>query len=371
MAYHLKHHFDPEFDHLRLTPKEREDGSVDHLDLGYVQNAVHEQVLAEWVEVGEGEAAGLSRKYLANEPRDVAGHNCVMNPENPLQVISRANGYVLYVDGRITVKTLLNVRRDVDYHTGNIVFVGDMVVHGSVRTGFSLQAGSLRAREVVEGAQISSMNSIVCEGGIKGAGRALLESGRTIKAAFCENATLTARENVLVEGACMHSHIYAGRKFASRGRLTGGAVYCHEYAFIGGQLGGGIGASTQVMAGYDPLLLFDDQQLNERILTTREHIRRLKAELGASGEADREIRTKIERAEKRLGFMYERKSRIWQRIHDSEILDSCRIMVEGRVHPGVEIGIGPAWYKVDDYLEDVQFALKDMEITVTSPAVRK
>ena len=42
--------------------------------------------------------------------------------------IAAAKGYVFYLNGKITVKTLLNVRQDVSFQTGNIFFVGDMAV---------------------------------------------------------------------------------------------------------------------------------------------------------------------------------------------------------------------------------------------------
>lgn len=371
MTYYLKHYFEPGFDHTRLTPKEREDGSVDHQDLGYVQNVVVEQVLAEWVEVPAGEVSRHERKFLANEPRDVLGPGCRVNPDNPLQILAAENGYVYYLDDKIAVKSTMNVRRSVDYHTGNIAFVGDVIVHGSVRSGFQIRARTVRAKDVVEGATVSAMDGIVCEAGIKGSGQALVEAGRSIKASFCENATLKAGDNVVVDGACMHSKVFAGHKFAAKGRVTGGAVYCYEYAFIGGQLGGGIGAETQVMVGYDPILLYADQQINTQIANVKKTLEELSAQLGKNEEVDEELAPSIAVAKRRLGLLFDRKTRVWERISSTEILDSCRIMIQGKVHPGVEISIGPAWLRVGDYLEDVYFYLEDLEIKIGSPALKK
>ncbi len=371
MTYFLNHFFDPDFDHTVLAPRERKDGSVDHQDLSYVQNVVQAQVLAEWVEVDPAEEANLESRFLASEIRDVVGDKCYLNPANPAQILAGANGYVFYLDGLITVKTLLNIRRNVDYHTGNIPFVGSLVVHGSVRTGFKVRAKTVRIKDVVEGATVSAMISVVCEAGIKGSGRALLEAGRTIKVPFCENSTLKARNNVVVNGACMHSNIFAGRKFASKGRVTGGSICCYEYAYIGDQLGGGIGAQTQVMVGYDPMLLYVDQRFNDQIFQIKESIKDKQTLLGKDDELDLELNEKIAVLQGRLGLLYERKSRVWDKISATEILDSSRVMVQGRVHPGVEISIGPAWLKVDDYLEDVYFYLEDMEIKIGSPALKK
>ena len=45
--YYLLHYFDPDFSHLKLTPEQRADGSAELRNLGYVQNVVAGQVLAE------------------------------------------------------------------------------------------------------------------------------------------------------------------------------------------------------------------------------------------------------------------------------------------------------------------------------------
>lgn len=371
MAYFLKHYFDPEFDHTHLAPKERDDGSVDHQDLGYVQNVVATQVLAEWIEIPSGDVGEYDRKYLANEPREVCGEACKLNPENPSQIIAEQNGYVFYRAGLIVVRSLLNVRRDVDYHTGNIAFVGDVEVHGSVLSDFRIRARNIRVKDTVGGSRLNAMDSINCEGGVKGAGSALIRAGKTIKASFCENATLVAKDNVVVDGACMHSTIFAGHKYASKGRFTGGAIYCYEFAFIGGQLGGGMGAETSVMAGYDPVLLFADQLLNEQLYGVKEEINELRLGFGKAADLDEELTGKISVLEKRRSLLYARKSRVWDKISASKVLESCRIMVKGKITPGVEISIGPAWYRVDDFMEDVYFYLEDMEIKVGSPALKK
>ncbi|MGE4552961.1 MAG: DUF342 domain-containing protein [Desulfovibrionaceae bacterium] len=376
MPYLLKHFFDPDFDHLHLKPRVRGDGSVDHRDLNYVQNVVRDQVLAEFVEIeapedGEEDVAGEGR-FVFDEPAFPIGVNCRPDPRNPLRLLASVNGYVFYDEhGKIIVKSLLNVRRDVDYNTGDVVFVGDLVVHGSVRAGFRLRAAGVRVKQTVEGARLTSMGSIVCEGGIKGSGEAVLKATQTIRAGFCENATLVADQNVLIDGPVLHSRIYAGHKLAVKGRLTGGEVYCMDYAYIGGQLGGGIGAATSIVAGYDPLLLYTDQQLNAQIKGLREDLEQLKLHAERGKVFAAEAAPEMESLRRRMGRLIERKSQIWENIHATEALDTCRVMIEGEVKPGVEISIGSAYLRVDDFLRNVCFRYRDQEIVVESPAVKK
>ena len=368
MPYYLKHYFDPDFDYTHLQPRHRKDGSVDHFDLGYVQNVVKGQVLLECVEVEDG-FAGLDPRYVVMERKFPAGRKTEIDPANPHQLLASANGYVFYENGLVTVKEILNVRRDVDYHTGNIPYVGDMVVHGAVRSGFRVRAAGIRVKGNIEGATLSAIHSIVCESGVKGGGKALIEAGESFRCEFCENATIKAGANVLVEGSCMHSRVYAGGKLAVKGRLTGCDVYCFEYAYIGEQLGGGISTETKILAGYDPMLLYADQLINERIAELHDQLRLSEAHLGKNKAQDQELMAAREVFKKKLKLLRQRKTKLWERLEATGMLDRCRIIVPGLVKPGVEISIGQAYLKVDDFLENVRFCYEDREIVIASPAI--
>ncbi len=372
MPYLLKHHFDPDFDHLHLAPKERADGSVDHYDLGYVQNVVADQVLAELVDLDRNPAGPAEERFVLEEPAFPAGPGTRVDPSRPEYLLAAKNGYVYYdEEGRISVKGLLNVRRDVDFNTGNVAFVGNLVVHGGVRSGFRLRAVDVRIKGTMEGARVTAMGDVVCEAGIKGGNEANVQAHGSIRASFAENAILVARENVLIEGAALHNSVFAGNKLAVKGRLTGGEVHCLRYAYIGGQLGGGIGAATRVVAGYDPMLLYVDQKLNVRIKELRNELAELKIEAAKSETHARELAGRIRVTQDVLDSLLERKVAVWERIKATETLDTCKVMVLGAVKPGVEISIGPAYHKVDEEIEDVCFMFKDNEIRVLSPAVEK
>ena len=66
------------------------------------------------------------------------------------------------------MKHLLNVRQDVSFQTGNIHFVGDMCVHGSVRAGFSVHANNVRIMGMVEGGCVKARRDLVIDVGARG-----------------------------------------------------------------------------------------------------------------------------------------------------------------------------------------------------------
>ncbi len=107
-----------------------------------------------------------------------------INPQNKNQIIATANGYVFYFEGKIAVKTVLNVRRDVDFHTRNVYFVGDLIVHGTVRSGFEVKGHNVRIKGKVEAAKVYAGGSILIEGGIKGGGEAEVIAQENLKNFF-------------------------------------------------------------------------------------------------------------------------------------------------------------------------------------------
>jgi hypothetical protein len=375
MPYYLKHFFDPGFDYTDLRPRELADGSVDHYNRGYVQNVERGQVLARWMDAppvpGDGSAPDPWSTLAYEEKVFPAGNNTMVDPSRPDELLAAEAGYVFYLDGRITVKKTLNVRRDVDFHTGNISFLGNVVVHGSVRAGFQVQGLNVLVRQTVEGALIRARESFQAEGGIKGGGKATVKAGANFRVPFAENAMLLAGGRMLVDGPCMHCDVYAGEQLAVKGRLVGGKAVCTRIIYVGGQLGGGMGAGTVLILGYDAMLLNSSHLVEAKLAETLGRLEETRALLGKHPHLRGDLAPKIALLEERLGKFRERHRELWQGIRAVENLEGCRVVVPGKVHPGVEVCIGEASYMVDDYLENVFFTYADHEVVVGQPALKK
>lgn len=366
MPYFLALYFDPGFDYLHLLPREMADGSVDHRNLGYVRNVRRGEVLAQWLPDGAeapGPVVELAERILP------AGPGAAPDPADPDRLLAAADGYPVLLDGRVRVKTLLNVRQEVGVRTGNVQFVADVAVHGAVRSGFSVSGRSVLVKDVVEAALVRAEASLSCAGGVKGAGRAVLKAGENLRLPFAEKAMLLAGRNLLVDGACMHCEAFAGVRAAIKGMLAGGAVYASQLVYVEEQLGGGLGAETLVLLGYDAMALNKAMLVERRI---KEETRRLE-ELAALSAANPVLRGEL--AEKtlacadKLDRFTARHNEIWQEIHARADLESCAVVAPGRVRPGVEVCIGGARLEVADYLENVRFTYKEGEVAITSPAV--
>ena len=254
MWYYIRHYFEHSFDHTHLRPLANAKGTINLRNLNYVQNAVAGQVLAEVLPLTKDVSPLPEKKFIRSEPTLPIGPNTAIDPENPHRLISTINGFVFYHNNQITVKHLLNVRRDVDLHTGNIAFVGDLAVHGDVHSEFELRANDILVKGIIEGAFLRSTGSIVGEGGFKGGQSGKIIADGNIRLAFAETGEIRAHGKVAVDGSCMHCNIYSGSDIVVQGRLLGGVARARKKVFVSTCVGLANDTQTQIILGEDPFL---------------------------------------------------------------------------------------------------------------------
>ncbi|EFL52492.1 protein of unknown function DUF342 [Solidesulfovibrio fructosivorans JJ]] len=370
MPYRLKYYFDPDYEHRRLRPKWRDDGSVDQYDLGYVQNVVVAQALAEWEDISPDHTP-LPGEVVADQPAFSHGEGCRVDPENPRRLIASVNGHVACADGKITVHDTLSIGHDIDFHTGNIVAIGDVLVGGSVRSGFLVMGRNITVRGAVEAARIQAMGNISCQSGIMGGSKASLRAGKSLRAKFCENAALHAAGNILIDGSSMHCRLFAGEKLAVKARLIGGEAYCGDAVYVGEQLGGTGQSQTRLLVGYDPERIHKDQRLKARMAEAHMEIEACRFEMQRGSERVEAYASELTRYERLLSVC---KAQLWQLWSGPDALRrfaDCRVIVPGRVGANVEINIGEAFLTVPEDTHDVVFRYQDGEIVMEHPALRK
>ncbi|GAB7079834.1 FapA family protein [Megalodesulfovibrio paquesii] len=365
MPFLLMHHFDPDFDHQHLKPRLATHGGVDHYNMGYVQNVLAGQTLAEFAEITPEQAAGQTR-FVFDTPTLPAGIGTRPDPDNPMKLLAAVNGYVFYLDGLIRVHDQLNIRRDVDFHTGNVTFVGHMHVHKEVKSGFSLKATSIQVDDTVGGSTLEAKEHIVCLGGIKGEKKAVLKAGLTLKAGFAENSQLVAGKSMQIKNSVLHCQSYCGGSIEIGGRLQGGSTYCMGRLHVGNQLGGGSCTITQVVLGRNPFMLLRKDAILRALEQVEEQLLYLAERRREGPASSREFLPKQEEARARKALLEQKLAAVDERLDLLGALDQCELIVQGEVRPLVELTIGNAQLMVDQHMEHVRFRLVNGAIAVTS-----
>ena len=135
------------------------------------------------------------------------------------------DGHVSFTGGKLNVYPVYEVRGNVDNSTGNINFVGKVVVKGNVLTGFEIKAeGDIEVEGVVEGAKLEAGGNILLKRGAQGSGRGVLICQGSLVSRFIENCTVEAGGDIIAD-AIMHCSISSKSSIELKGRkglLVGG-----------------------------------------------------------------------------------------------------------------------------------------------------
>lgn len=367
MEYYLKHYFDPDFDYLNRKPgsNEENDGS-DLYSLGYVQNVIAGQLLAETMPLPMA-GKNPDPRFIQEKPGLPAGQNTYVDPKYPNYLLAAQNGYVFYLDGKITVKGLLNVRQDVSFNTGNIFFVGDMAVHGAVRAGFNVQANNLKIMGPVDGGVARSRRDMMVEGGARGgvSHNCLLDVGGELLTSKLEKVEARVRGNMVVNQYCLYSTVYAGANMVVREHLYGSTINAYGSVYVGKQLGNKAGVPTKVYLGYDPLSIRQLEKIDELVASVSQTITHLNAVAGHLPPDINETTRKLARMRIQHEAIISRRTELWDRLYkDESFMNNCRLLVPGMVYAGVEVSIGRTFMVVKENCRNVSFRLFEDDILV-------
>lgn len=239
-------------------PTVNEDGTVNFYELGLIENVRKGQVLARIVPPTEGkDGQDVRGNVLKAKPgvpaRLIKGKNTEVT-EDKSTLVATVDGQVSLTNGKLNVYPVYEVRGNVDNSTGNIDFVGKVVVRGNVLTGFEIKAeGDIEVDGVVEGAKLKSGGSILLKRGAQGSGRGVLICQGSLVSRFIENCTVEAGGDIIAD-AVMHCSISSKSSIELKGRkglLVGGNTAArNEIRAI--TIGSPMATTTIIEVGVDP-----------------------------------------------------------------------------------------------------------------------
>ncbi len=256
----LEFHFD--ISKKTLKPKVLEGGKVDYRDVDLFEMARAEQVLITVHQPTPGtDGKNIFGESIPFQPGKLPpilprGKNVKIS-EDGLQLISEINGQVSLVSNKVSVNPILEIQGSVDNSTGNVQFIGSVIVRGNVISGFSIVAsGDLDVYGAVEGASIYCDGNIVLHSGVQGAGKANIVAGGFIKAKYIENSTIVANGDVFAD-SIMHSDVRCGGDLTlagKRGFLIGGKFKVRN-KITAMTIGSSMATVTELEVGLNPELL--------------------------------------------------------------------------------------------------------------------
>ena len=248
-----------ETDRSKIRAKQAANGQVDFKELNLIQNVVEGQPLAQKVLAQQGKAGKtLYGRYLeAKNGRDVPiplGKNVTVDKDGRT-VLASCNGQVLLINDKICVEPIMEVD-GVNIKTGNITFLGTVIVKGAVEDGFNVKAsGNIEVSGTVGKCTLESDGDIIVSSGIIGRDEGKIVCGGSLWAKFIQNTSVQVEENVIVTDSIMNSEVSAQKKIilnGKRAQITGGNVFATECVIAKNIGSEGGGTETVISVGFDP-----------------------------------------------------------------------------------------------------------------------
>jgi uncharacterized protein (DUF342 family) len=377
---YIKYLFD--LDNNQKRPLELEDGTVNYKEVTTLHNVKKGQLIGQRIAPTEGrDGRTVTGEPLLAKPGKEArfklGKNVVTDPDQTA-LYAAIDGMITKTErDKINVFPIFEVNGDVDFHVGNVDFIGSVVIRGSVQPGFRIKAaGDIRITGGVEAAELEAGGSIEISNGILGHNKAKIKAGRHLKSSFIQDALVEAGEDVLVAQSIMHSTIRAGRNVicnGPKGLIVGGIVQAGEKV-TSRTIGNSMSTVTVIEVGVLPELRNELIQLRTQLKTHMENMDKTEKalaildQLAAAGQLNQEklaMRIKLNNTKKQgieeESAMKERILEIEKSLEDSE---KARVEVVATVYGGTKVVIGRYTKFVKDPLSRVVFLLSNGDISM-------
>lgn len=343
-----------------LRPKENPDGTVDYKDLGLIQNVREGDVLCVKTAATPGSSGfnvmGVELKPMPGKDVPLPLGKGTKASEDELLLLAESDGQVDLIGGKLQILNTFTVSGDVDNATGNINFVGNILIQGNVRAGFTVEAeGNITVNGSAEDATMIAGGNIVLKEGIHGGGqesRRTIHAGGYIKAKYIQNANVSA--NAEIESTFIqHSLIQSNTKvdvIGAKGRLTGGRVVARNSinaAFVGGRTSV---IPTTLEVGNDPAVIEHHRQLTGQIENLTNQMSALRPainmleDLESKGELTEDRQEALDQARTTFNVMQENLDELNAEIYivkeEMSTLGFGTINIKSSAYQGVRIVIG-------------------------------
>jgi len=366
---------------------EQDAQQIDYHEQHLVENVVDRQVLARIKPLSEDDFpkavdTETQQFFVVEDPSELLGENVTIPQEDPHIIVSTTNGYVKVENNRIEVHDTLIIDGDVNFKTGNLTFIGKIIVRGSVFSGFSVKAKQLIVEGSIENARIDIDEDLIVRGGIIACQNQGVYCGGTVLTKYIENSRIEARGNIFIEKSSLHSQLTTNGSIIflhEPGVIVGGSCQVKNsiYAKI---IGAKWATPTKISLGVDPFLIQKSLKLEEAISAKQEELKAHQDRLEeiqlffeqeqVSKEEAAELREEQELLQAKLVYLNEQLLQERESLNslkekiklDQEVNTNCRLYAFDTLFPGVEITIKESSLKSDAVHKHIFYYEENQEI---------
>ena len=373
---HIKYEF--ETDQTKARLKEGTDGKIDFKELNIIQNVVEKQLLATKIPPQTGiPGETVTGKMLpAKNGVDISlplGEN-VHASDDGAAILSDINGRVVIVNNKINVEPVLLIENSVSLETGNIIFLGSVIIKGDVEDGFSVKAaGNIEVYGSIARAELDAEGDIIIQQGINGKGGGNIRAGKSLWARFIENANIQTGNMVFASDGIINSNIDALNRIICQGKrasIVGGRLRASEE--INAKILGNPTSGTETICevGFDPASKEELSKLEEAKEANMKEIEDVKLNMQTLINLKQQKKTLPEDKQLYLQDLIDRREVLLQvqkeaddkikniKDHLSKLKTRGKVSASAKVFPGVKVVIRDVREEVQTEYKAVTFVLE-------------
>ncbi len=319
----------------------------------------------------------LGNEVKGKPPRDFIlrpGKNTRVSDDNH-QIISLIDGQIVAEKKVIHVFPVYEINGDLDLKEGNVDFVGNVNIRGSVPSGFKIKAkGDVRIHGSVEGAEIEAGGSIYINQGVVAQGKGLIKAHGDLHTSFINQGNIHVDGDVHVLQSILHSNVSAQKCvycYRGRGNIVGGKVFAGK-GIVVNEAGNSMSTPTTLFVGVNQHIIEKEAYFKLEIEKSKAELEKMNLLLQkiSSQGSDQDLSPKLRIMKLRLrNTIRETETNLLDYIESlsesEEIFDeqlNATVKVKRTVYPNTSIHYGKYKRKIISKHQSVVFKFDKNEI---------
>ncbi|QQK76359.1 DUF342 domain-containing protein [Salicibibacter cibarius] len=331
--------------HSSSREENGDSGSVDLRQVTEIPMATQNEIVARKVDPTTGESGvdvygntipGLRGKDFPLRP----GKNTALSEDGKsLQAI--LNGQLSIAGRTVHVYPVYEVPGNLTMKTGSITFNGNVVIHGSIPSGYRVNAdGDIHVKGSVDAAYLEAGGSVFVSQGIAGQGKGEINARYDVHSGYINQGVVFAGHNIHVSNHILHSQCEAGHALictSGKGNVVGGKLSAGRTIKVK-EAGNTLNTRTSLYIGVQEKLLTARKEAESVLLNGKKEkakLQTLQTKMAEKGKENPPLSTKDRIMKLRIRQSL---SELYDRMRDArDTLQAINDRIDGHGYDGVFI----------------------------------
>lgn len=318
---------------------------------------------------------GVKIRAIPGNPHPMRAGKGVIFNDDDLSFYAAVEGQVSFSKKKIQVFNTYNVNESLSMKTGNLDFVGSVVIRGNVPTGYTVKAdGDIKVYGLVEAATLIAGGSVFVSEGLCGLGTGIIQAEENVHLGYINQGKVFAGDTIFIENSVVHSECTAKNELiCQQGSLVGGNLSAGKL-IEAREIGNRLSTKTAVNLGLDKSTKDKKNQLLDEKKELKESLTKLKLlgeKLAESGnETNPKVRVMMLRQKNSQNKVAKNILKI-----DHELADlgdnlgdekKAELIINNTLYSNVIVAFGKYERKINHSHKTIRLNLEDNEIVMHS-----